>query len=457
MDRIKKFCRPEQSYEPIAGSTVEEELQREDLREAQSFSWTEYLIFLMLGVGMLWAWNMLLAAGPYFQSRFESSPWLLRNFQAAELSVSSITNLGTMLILSKMQTNASYPRRIMIALIMNIVAFTLLAMSTWLFLDIGARGYFAFLIVIVFMTSLASAFCQNGVFAFVSGFGQSRYTQGIMAGQGVAGVLPCVAQIVSVMSVMRAPPPRRGGSSPDRPQDPPSDPPPVPGEAAFAYFLTATIISVLTLIAFVYLLYRNKIRQQKPSHEDLSASMDISNRKSVPLTVLFRKLAWLASGVFFTFVVTMSFPVFTQQVISVQDPATAPALLQPPSFIPLAFLFWNTGDLVGRLIPAVPRLSLTSRPKIVFLLALSRVIFIPLYHLCNLRGQGAVINSDVFYLFVVQLLFGVSNGYIGSICMMGAGEWVDPEEREAAGGFMGLCLVAGLAVGSLASFFAARS
>lgn len=38
--------------------------------------------------------------------------------------------------------------------------------------------------------------------------------------------------------------------------------------------------------------------------------------------------------------------------------------------------------------------------------------------------------------------------------MMGAGEaaGVGEAEREAVGGFMGLCLVAGLTVGSLASF-----
>ena len=47
-----------------------------------------------------------------------------------------------------------------------------------------------FLIFIVFVTSLAAGLCQNGVFAFVSGFGQPRYTQAIMTGQGVAGVLP---------------------------------------------------------------------------------------------------------------------------------------------------------------------------------------------------------------------------------------------------------------------------
>ena len=76
------------------------------------------------------------------------------------------------------------------------------------------------------------------------------------------------------------------------------------------------------------------------------------------------------------------------------------------------------------------------------------------YHLCNVGGHGAIVESDFFYLVVVQLLFGLTNGYLGSTCMIGASEWVEPEEREVAGGFMGLCLVGGLAVGGLASFFA---
>jgi equilibrative nucleoside transporter 1/2/3 len=143
--------------------------------------------------------------------------------------------------------------------------------------------------------------------------------------------------------------------------------------------------------------------------------------------------------------------------LSVNATNSSSRLFQTPSFVPLAFLFWNTGDLLGRLLPAVPRLSLIHRPKLIFVLAIARVGFIPLYHLCNIRGQGAVVNSDLFYLVVVQLLFGISNGYLGSMCMMGAAEWVEPEEREASGGFMGLCLVAGLAFGSLISFFAAKA
>jgi equilibrative nucleoside transporter 1/2/3 len=450
MERVRKIWQQEQDYEPIEGGTADEEQERQELRESTSFSWTEYSIFMLLGVAMLWAWNMLLAAGPYFQSRFASSDRLLDNFQASELAVSSITNLGSMLVLTNMQTRASYPRRIVMSLLINLLAFALLALSTWFALGISPSAYFAFLILIVFVTSLAAGLCQNGVFAFVSGFGQPRYTQAIMTGQGVAGVLPCIAQIVSVLSVTKSHEPAEDGSGAS---------PPVPGTAAFAYFITATVICASTLVAFLYLRQRHNAKCAAP-HQDMTSSvgsLDQPRRNKVPLAVLFRKLRWLAAAVFLTFTVTMMFPVYTQRILSVNATDSSSRLYQTPCFVPLAFLFWNAGDLLGRLLPAVPRLSLIHRPKLIFVLSIARVGFIPLYHLCNIRGQGAVVHSDVFYLVVVQLLFGISNGYLGSMCMMGAAEWVEPEEREASGGFMGLCLVAGLAFGSLISFFAAKA
>ncbi|KAI7604577.1 nucleoside transporter family, partial [Hortaea werneckii] len=236
---------------------------------------------------------------------------------------------------------------------------------------------------------------------------------------------------------------------------PPRGPPPVHPGSAFAYFLTATVISVVTLLAFLYLHVRNRQPERLQDNTAPDSSDESEERKEVPLRVLFRKLFWLASAVFVTFAITMLFPVFTQFIVSVRPEEQQPPILQPASFIPLAFLFWNVGDLLGRMVTAVPSLTLAHRPKIVLVLAFLRIGFLGLYHLCNIRGRGAVVESDFFYLVVVQLLFGLTNGYLGSTCMIGAGQWVDPEEREAAGGFMGLCLVGGLTVGSLASFFAA--
>lgn len=96
--------------------------------------------------------------------------------------------------------------------------------------------------------------------------------------------------------------------------------------------------------------------------------------------------------------------------------------------------------------------SLRDRPVALFAVAVARLVFLPMYLLCNIRGLGAVVDSDLFYLLVVQLPFGLTNGWLGASSMMAAGEWVDEGEREAAGGFMSMCLVGGLSVGSLASF-----
>jgi equilibrative nucleoside transporter 1/2/3 len=391
--------------------------------------------------------NMFLAAAPYFQRRFASNDNLLRNFQSGILSVSTVGNLGSMIVLTKLQARANYPKRITASLTLNAVVFTLLALSTKLFLSVSAGVYFAFLMVMVLSASLATGLCQNGVFAFVSGFGREEYTQGIMAGQGIAGVLPALTQIISVLSV-----PKKQHHK-GQPQE--------ASTSAFAYFLTATIVSALTLVAFFHLLSRasSKYRLQQ-SHQfetpDLSDSTQ-SLRKSIPLTRLLKKLFWLAGAVSLTFAITMFFPVFTSQITSVRDPATAPRLFQPATFIPLGFFFWNLGDLIGRTGPALPALRLTHRPRLLFFLAIARMGFIPLYFLCNIGGKGASISSDFFYLVVVQMFFGLTNGYLGSSCMMGFAEYVDSEELEAAGGFMSLCLVGGLTVGSFLSFAVASS
>lgn len=384
---------------------------------------------------------MFLAAAPYFQQRFSTSHTLLQNFQSAELSVATVGNLGSMIVLTKLQANASYPKRIISSLAINVAIFALLATSTGI--GTTATGYFVFFLFAVFITSLATGLCQNGVFAYVSGFGREEYTQAIMIGQGMAGVLPCIAQIISVLSVP-------GNGTPNESKK-------SRHIAALVYFLTAVAISSCTLLAFLYLLTRasSKIRLKK-GLQTTSADeyQDVEPRPSIPLRHLFRKLPFLSSALFLTFAVTMMFPVFTQKIHSVRDAATAPRIFRSSCFIPLAFLFWNVGDLIGRVLPAVPALSLTSKPRTLFVLAIARLAFIPLYFLCNLQGNGAVINSDFFYLFVVQIGFGISNGYLGSNCMMGFVEYVDEDEREAAGGFMSLSLVAGLTVGSFVSFAA---
>ncbi|PYH96789.1 nucleoside transporter [Aspergillus ellipticus CBS 707.79] len=449
MDRIRRLIAPRATYEPIEQPVDADDESNYSVHEDEHqppFSKYEYAVFFLLGVSMLWAWNMFLAAAPYFYHRFHSDDWAAAHYQPSILTVSTVTNLGSSYILAKLQKGASYPKRVTVSLLINIVVFTLLAFSTILMKGVSVSTYFSFLMVMVFGASLGTGINQNGVYAYVSGFGREEYTQAIMGGQGVAGVLPCIVQILSVISV-----PSKKGEGQTAPQD--------LSKSAFAYFITATAVSSFALLAFFSLVRRRSTTSPLHAADDQSDSGVSENtaNKTVSLWTLFKKLRFMASAIFLCFTVTMTFPVFTAEIESVRDAPGRSRLFDPTVFVPLAFFFWNAGDLLGRMLVLVPRLSLVHRPFALFLFSIARAGFIPLYLLCNIRGRGAVIQSDFFYLFVVQVLFGVSNGYLGSNCMMGAGQWVSPEEREPAGGFMGLMLVGGLTAGSLMSFFVASA
>ncbi|PYH80845.1 hypothetical protein BO82DRAFT_355068 [Aspergillus uvarum CBS 121591] len=479
MNRIRKQFAPQVTYEaiqqPAESDNEDNESEAGDAAstapQQAPFSAYEYAVFLLLGVSMLWAWNMFLAAAPYFHHRFRTDDWAATHYQPSILTVSTVTNLGSSFILAKLQKGASYPKRTVVSLLINIVVFTLLAFSTIFMKDVSVATYFGFLMFMVFGASLATGINQNGVYAYVAGFGREEYTQAIMSGQGVAGVLPCIVQIISVLSVA-ANRGGGGGGDTDNDQNHPAAPPQESSKSAFAYFITATAVSSLALIAFTSLVKR---RSHVPSlnittsiistteNDDDNTSDDDptdSNPKTqtISLWTLFQRLRPTALAMILCFTITMTFPVFTAQIESVnQHGSSSSRLFDAPVFIPLAFLFWNAGDLLGRMLVLWPPLSLVRRPwgpAALLGFACARAAFIPLYQLCNIGGRGAVVPSDFFYLVVVQLLFGVSNGYLGSNCMMGAG-LVPPEEREPAGAFMGLMLVAGLTLGSLLSFLAA--
>jgi equilibrative nucleoside transporter 1/2/3 len=390
---------------------------------------------------------MFLAAAPYFYTRFQSDDWTRLHYQPSILSVSTVTNLGTAYILAKLQKNASYTWRITLSLFINCAVFTVLAFSAIFFTDGSARAYFGFLMVMVFGASLATGINQNGVFAYVSSFGRDEYMQAIMSGQGVAGVLPCIVQIFSVLAV-----PSNGDSVDQDPSMPQTN----SSRSAFVYFITSTAVSVIALLGFLYLLRNQPQSRRKVTRADDESIVDEHDHsKSVSLWTLFVKLRFLAFAVFMCFLISMVFPVYTAEIQSVND-ATSSRIYDSSVFVPLAFLFWNLGDLAGRMGVAIPGVSLGTYPQVAAIVAIARVMFIPMYQLCNINGKGAAIKSDIFYL-AVQFLFGATNGYLGTSCMIGANHWVVADERPAAGGFMSMVLVGGLAAGSLLSFSVAST
>ncbi|KAH8909809.1 hypothetical protein BR93DRAFT_965886 [Coniochaeta sp. PMI_546] len=462
MERLKAMFTPpkkadEAEYEPLTDDSGTIEGSTYTLSDGEveevPFSWLEYCIFALLGVAMLWSWNMFLAAAPYFQKRFASDPWVLENFQSAITSTFTFTTLAAMLLLTNIQSSASYPFRISTGLLTNTLVFAVLAFTTKYFLSFSAGAYLTIILILVCLSAWSTGLIQNGALAYAGSFGRAEYTQAIMTGQGVAGVLPAMAQISSVLFVS-APKPEPASGSDDQP---------VPiSNAAGIYFLTAVLVSLLALASVFPLVRRHNTLIEHRMAAQLAESItsveeaERAARRYVSIPRLFRKLPFVSGAVFMCMLVAMFFPVFTSKILSVhqgEDPDRR--LFTPGVFIPLGFFFWNLGDLLGRMAAVFPLWGLRDRPTALFAFGVARTLFLPLYLLCNIRGRGAVVDSDLFYLLVVQFPFGLTNGWLCSAAMMAAGEWVDDSEREAAGGFMGLSLVSGLTVGSLLSFSAA--
>ncbi|KAK4456119.1 nucleoside transporter-domain-containing protein [Podospora aff. communis PSN243] len=466
METIKSMFVPpkaqnEGEYEPLNGDTFTDGSRTldgsvyEDDEDITPFSKVEYSIFVLIGIAMLWAWNMFLAAAPYFQIRFEGDDWILANSPSAITSISTITNLVTMAILTNIQSSANYPFRINSALYLNIAVFGVLAISTKFFLAVSAQAYFVFLLTMVCLSALAAGFMQNGAFAFAASFGRPEYTQAIMTGQGIAGILPPLVQAVSFLAVQ----PSSAPTSSAPPAD--GDAAREAGNSAFTYFITAVAIMGAAIVFFIPLVRRHDRLIERRMSEQMAASVtsieeaERAARHFVSIPTLIRKLRWTALAVFFCFCVSMFFPAFTSKILSVRNADDSNRMFLPGAFIPIAFFFWNLGDFLGRVATLLP-FSLSHRPVALFGISIARLLFLPLYLLCNIRGNGAVVKSDLFYLLVVQFPFGLTNGWLGSSAMMAAGEWVADGEREAAAGFMGTCLVGGLTVGSLLSFTANR-
>ena len=66
--------------------------------------------------------------------------------------------------------------------------------------------------------------------------------------------------------------------------------------------------------------------------------------------------------------------------------------------------------------------------------------------------SGVLFESDTAYI-IIMILFSMSNGYIGSICMISGPQMVAGEEASTAASLMVACLGLGLGVGAFLSNF----
>jgi equilibrative nucleoside transporter 1/2/3 len=162
-----------------------------------------------------------------------------------------------------------------------------------------------------------------------------------------------------------------------------------------------------------------------------------------------------ALALFLTYLVTLAiFPVITSDLTSVHE-CLSDARIHNDMFVPLTFLTFNLGDLLGRFVVADNGVEKHRRqiPRKLVWGSLARLAFIPIFFLCYSRKSlysDIAIQSD-FFSWTVQMAFAVSNGVVTTAAFSVVAILVPPDEsmQQVASSILNLSLCLGLVAGGL--------
>lgn len=411
----------------------------------------KYLTFTVIGVSLLWPWNCFLSASAYYGERFASSPRLAKTYSSTMMTVSTMTSLVYNYYLSQAQKGADYHRRVNLGLGITTGIFCVMALSCVgeLFLAMNDTVFFVGLMAMVLGSAAATCLAQNGTMAMVNVLG-GIYANGVMVGQAVAGVLPSVALIASLLIVGENK--TQGKKTMER------------DYGLFLYYIAASLVSLASMGLLHFVTRKGDIDYEALTDNEAETSMDldphdpefdIGQTRHVPFLVLWSKLKYLVLTIVVTFSVTLVFPVFASTVTSVHEGSGW--VFKKAIFVPFIYFIWNLGDLAGRVLCGTPGSKFLVRDQRVLLwYSALRVLYVPLFLTCNFHPEKkAFIPSDLWYI-LLQFTFGLSNGQCCTSAFMVVGDHCeDDEEKEAAGGFTTVFLSFGLALGSVASYLVA--
>lgn len=158
-----------------------------------------------------------------------------------------------------------------------------------------------------------------------------------------------------------------------------------------------------------------------------------------------------------TFAVTLSlFPAWISELKSSHE-CENHFRLDNDLYVPFSFVFFNIGDLLGRLISGyIPVHRIRHMSRILVVSAMLRALFLPLFLLCNskLGSESNVVVRNDFFSLLIQLLFSVSNGILVSTSFMLSSQLAgsDSSLQERASEIMTFSISFGLLSGSFLAF-----
>lgn len=393
-----------------------------------------YIIMVIHGIGILMPWNMFINAKSYFEEYKldqgnETTPEVKEystNFMSYIGMAAQFPNAIMNLINLFCQCGGKAGARITCSIIIMVLVFILtviLAMidtSTWpvlfFWMTLGSS---------VILNSACGVY-QNSMYG-VAAILPMKYTNAIIFGNNFSGTF---VALLNILAIALAPDIRT---------------------SAIYYFVTAIVVLLIAFDAYFILpltkFFRHfqtisQLKEQRYRKKDQTCRNTLANYWKV-----FREIWVLALSVWFVFFVSLAlFPQIQSDIKRIDFPIAD--MYWPGVF---CFLSFNFFAMLGNLLTECVR---KPGPRWVWLPILLRVLFIPVFLLCNfrpdVRAWPVLINNDYVYI-VAGALMSLTSGYFTSLCMMYAPKKVSSQNAGTAGMMMAFFLVFGILCGINAS------
>ncbi|KDQ14101.1 hypothetical protein BOTBODRAFT_132592 [Botryobasidium botryosum FD-172 SS1] len=408
----------------------------------------------LLGTSILLTFHASMTASPFFLERLEGS-----RLQAPFVSYLSITYTATTLLFLSHATvtvkETSASRRLCHSLGVLAAINLLLCFSPSI--PLSPTAFFFFVLINVAFQAVGVAYLRTAVVSFASAFGPSAM-KAVMSGEAVVGAVVGIVQFTTAAAAEYSGRTEIGKGT---------------EAAASLSFAFSAVVVACALGAHTWMLgmpsYRAVVQELdavKPAVEDGTSETDVPAEYHTPARREIIEIAganWKCNvAICYDALITLAlFPPITSAIRSVH-PISSGMFFSPAIFNYFHFLVMGVFDFIGRFFcsrPSVVTWSHTNLLKI----SLARTAFVPLFLLCNIQRPGVdihhttpLINSDVAYLLLVAA-FGLSHGYLTSLCMMAASSVkhnprIRADQANPAATIAQFFMVGGLALGSFSSF-----
>ncbi|XP_076249263.1 equilibrative nucleoside transporter 1 isoform X1 [Calliopsis andreniformis] len=396
-----------------------------------------FCIMVLHGIGALMPWNMFITAKNYFVNYKLSMQYTgietnyATNFLAYLGFAAQIPNLLFNWLNVFMQFGGNLTTRIVWGIFIQVLIFVctvILAMTD----SSGWPGAFFWITMVsVVILNTANGIYQNSVFGMVAKL-PTKYTGAVVLGTNISGTFTA---LISVFAQYMAPNART---------------------AAIYYFITALFILLACFDTYFALPINRFYRYRELLHQKGINKRQLENSArgkldTPPYWKIFKQCFPQLFNTFFVFFVTLALFPSVQSDIQRSDPNFV--VSEDYYSTVMCFLTFNITALIGS---SIASLIHWPSKKYLMIPVVLRVLYIPLFLLCNYQPKGisrilpVYINNDWVY-FVIAVTMGVTSGYFSSLSMMYCPRMVDSQYTATAGMFGAASLITGIFTGILFS------